>query len=154
MSLRDAVQEVINDMEENQYAVEAVFLSPYIKMLKLALKACEGEQQEQKAKNSPPTEEDMLRQLAINNPMGYHRYMIEKAKTDGSSVKPRDVEKNSEEMVACYDGPLDGLMIPISSAIPIDAHFEPRESPGFVYTRKADGIHWNKEQSIKPQKVK
>lgn len=154
MSLRDAVQQVVNDMEENEYAVESVFLSPYIKMLKLALKASEGEQQTQKVKNSIPTEEDMLRDLAIHNPAGYHRYMIDKAKSEASKDKPRDVEKNAEEMVACYDGPLDGLMIPIASAIPIDAHFEPRESPGFVYTRKADGIHWNKEQSIKPQKVK
>lgn len=153
MSLRDAVQQVVNDMEENQHGVESVFLSPYIKMLKLALKASEGEQV-QKAKNAVPTEEDMLRELAIHNPAGYHRYMIDKAKSEASKDKPRDVEKDSEEMVACYDGPLDGLMVPISSQIPINAHFEPRESPGFVYTRKPDGIHWNKEQSIKPQKVK
>ena len=149
MSLRDAVQQVVNDMEDNSNATQIVILSPYIKLLKLALKASEGEQV-QKVKNAVPTEEDMLRELAIHNPAGYHRYMIDKAKSEASKDKPRDVEKDSEEMVACYDGPLDGLMVPISSQIPINAHFEPRESPGFVYTRKPDGIHWNKEQSIKP----
>lgn len=42
MSLRDAVEEVIKDMEAEDYQEASRILRPYVKMLKMALKASES----------------------------------------------------------------------------------------------------------------
>jgi len=93
MSLRDAIETIIEDMETNPLWASAMV--SYAKMLKIALKSSEGEV-------ASPVYASPTQQMPSE---AHHRIMIEKAKAEFANKK-LDLEENlSVKMVELVDGP-------------------------------------------------
>lgn len=136
MSLRAAVEEIVKDMEEDDSMTEDVAVPSrqfrsYVKQLKLALKASEGEQ----APQSQP-QPSLMQQLVLSDPSIQHAVEIEKARA--SIRKTKDPEKGEAEMLLCKGGLAEGNYFAVDAGMPDNAFVQ---IGGQVYQRKGNELH-------------
>lgn len=136
--LYEAVEAIIESMEEDNEPL----LKPYVKMLRIALKAA-GKQE------AAPTFNGMEASMAAHMlaPESMNRSMIEKYKK--KEAVPDEQIKKLEEwmggMAECKDGPYAGEYVGIAAGMPYDAFTKVGERE-VVYRLKQDGLYeWKKQ---------
>ena len=132
MSLRSAVEGVVKDMDEvcnellgNQSDYELLRDEFYstLKMLRMALKASEGEQAQSQQQYVPPNV--------------FNRVEIEKAKAEFRNNK--DPEHGEPQLVRVFGGPADDTHHAIPAEMPMGAFTAIGSS---VYSRRPDGLQY------------
>ena len=133
MSLRKAVEEIVGEMEKDLKGVPSSVSDKYRtvwRMLKMALKASEGEAVQQPA--------PMVNPMAYMNDNTIHRVMIEKAKGEFTGKVLKVEEEESSVPLMIHGGPNDGDMHLVPHHMPIGAKTSINSR---VYVRKPDGLH-------------
>jgi len=140
MSLRRAVELIVEDMEADN-TVSQFSLKTYARLLRMALKASEGEPPQ-------PTQVSNQPDWSKMSPKEQARYCIEMEKHKHREGK--DPEQHEEQSILCMGGPADGTYYRIAASMPLGAYCE--VIPGHVYSRQGDGLSYSQANSIKPQK--
>jgi len=142
MSLHDAIQAIVEDMEEvagsPPHSNESLQLRSYARMLRIALKAATAGSM--MGVNAQPV---IL--PAYPDPITQHATEIEKARAEFRNKKKPN--EDTDRMVLLVGGSGDGALLPFPEAAPVGAR---TEVSGDVYELWSDGsLHY-----VRPQRTK
>ena len=126
MSLKDAIEEIANQMEEDLPEFTPPVLNSlfkgYIRQIRSAIKAA-GD----------------INPMALGTGEGQHALAIEAAKAEFRAKKEENlsrVEEKAPEMRLCCGGPAEGEMAPLDPSMPVGAR---TEIQGTIYELRQDG---------------
>ena len=143
MSLEKAVTDIVEMMEGDKDSIclndgRHSVLSPYAKMLRIALTASKGNQQAQQQQQKTA--------IGSTIEIDGKRFIVDETGMHLDKDSPKNLmfqEKLEEKMVAIID---TGDMVGIDPGMPIGAF---TEIAGIVYELKADGLHATKPKNDK-----
>ena len=135
MSLKDAIEEIANQMEEDLPEIgrggdlPPALVKGYVRQLRSAIKAA----------GNQPANSGFINPMALGTGEGQHAIAIEAAKAEFRAKKEENlsrVEEKAPEMRLCCGGLAEGEMAPLDPSMPVGAR---TEIQGAVYELRQDG---------------
>ncbi len=142
MGLRESVEDIIKEMEADDAEDSIHYLRPYIKILRIALKASAVDPDAIRLASAP-----LIPQMS---PEAHHRLQIEKAKEEFRGKSAVMEEALSDKQLELVDGPGYDKACPTYIPMPADMPIGAKTSiEGSIYQLRKDGrLHFLHQEIV------